>query len=104
MSDLNYAVDDTGPSVTGTLTNLDGTPFVLTNCTVRFQMRGVRDGRYKVDAPAVVTGAATGLVRYDWAVGDLDTPGDFESRWRIYSTTGGTIEHSDPVNTISVAL
>jgi hypothetical protein len=101
---LSFAVDDTGPSVTGTITNLDGTAFNLTNCTVRFGLRGAQDGRLKVDAPAVVTNAAGGLVRYDWAAGDLDTPGSYESRWRIYNTTGGSVERSDPANTITVAL
>jgi hypothetical protein len=104
MADLNFAVDDTAPSVVGTLTNKDGTAFDLTGCTVRFQMRGAQDGRLKVDASAVVTGVTTGLVRYDWAVGDLDTPGSYETRWSIYNTAGATVEHSDPVNTISVAL
>jgi hypothetical protein len=105
MSDsVSFTVDDTAPSLVGTITNKDGTAFNLTGFTVRLALRGAQDGRLKVDAPAVVTSSTGGLVRYDWSVGDLDTPGSYEVRWRVLNTAGGAVEHSDPVNTLSVAL
>ena len=101
MSDLSFTAGDTAPSVVGTLTNPDGTAFDLTDCSVRFQMRLLTDRRFTVDAAATITNETGGLVRYDWAAGDLATPGDYESRWRI-AFLGGEIEHTLPANTITV--
>ena len=101
MSDINLVASDTAPSIVGTLTNVDGTAFDLTGATVRFQMRLLTDLRFTVDASAVITNAAGGLVRYDWAAGNLATPGDYEARWKI-TFSGGTVEHTVPANTITV--
>lgn len=103
MSDLTFVVGDDGPSVVGTLTNAASVAIDLTNCTVRFQMRLLTDNRLTVDATATITSTTGGLVRYDWATHDLDVAGEYESRWRIYNTTGGRVEHTDPANTITVA-
>jgi hypothetical protein len=103
LSTLTFTCGDTAPSVTGALTTPAGAPVNLAGCTVRFQMSRVGEFRHAVDATAVVTDEAGGLVRYDWAQHDLDDPGSYQSRWRIYATSGGTVEHSDPVNTITVA-
>ena len=103
MSDLSFTCGDTAPSVVGTLTNASGAAIDLTNCTVRFQMSRVGEARLCLDAVAVITSTTGGLVRYDWAVHDLDDPGSYTSRWRIYTTARAKVEHSDPVNTISVA-
>lgn len=103
MSDLTFVVSDSAPSVVGTLTSAAGTAIDLTNCTVRFQMRLVTDNRFTVDSPAVVTSTTGGLVRYDWGASDLAVAGDYVARWRIYNTSGGSIEHSDPANTITVS-
>ena len=104
MSDLVFVVGDTAPSVVGTLTDAAGAPIDLTNTTVRFQMRLSSEARLAVDASAVITSTTGGLVRYDWATHDLDVAGDYVARWRILSTTGGTVEHTDPANTITVAV
>lgn len=103
MADLTFTCGDTAPSVVGTLTTPAGTAVNLTDCTVRFQMSRVGEMRLCLDAAAVVTSTTGGLVRYDWGAHDLDDPGSYQSRWRIYDSSGGTVEHSDPVNTISVA-
>ena len=102
MSDASFVASDTAPSLLGTLTNEDGTPYDLTNATsVRFQMRLASDGRFKVNAVATIVSPTEGTVRYDWAAGDLDTPGDYVSRWRIAFNTG-ELEHTIPANTITV--
>ena len=103
MADLTFTCGDTAPSVVGTLTSPAGLPIDLTGCTVKFQMHVVGEARLCLDSAAVVTSTTGGLVRYDWAAHDLDDPGSYQSRWRIYNSTGGTVEHSDPVNTISVS-
>lgn len=104
MSDLTFVVNDTDPSVYGTLTDpVTGLPFDLSGATVRFQMRLVTDRRFTVDAVAVITGLSTaGTVRYDWADGDLATAGDYVSRWQV-TFADGSIQHTDPANTITVA-
>ena len=102
MSDLSIVSGDTAPALIGTITNADGTAYDLTGCTVRFQMRLLNDYRWTVDAAATVTSASGGLVSYSFSASDTATPGDYESRWRIYRTSDGTIEHTEPANTITV--
>ena len=100
MSDLIFVASDDAPSVFGTLATTAG-PVNLTGATVKFQMRLADNRRFAVNAAAVVVTPTTGAVRYDWAPGDLATPGDYVSRWRV--TFGdGTIQHSEPENTITV--
>lgn len=103
MSDLTFTAGDTAPTIYGTLTLADGTAMDLTTASgVKFQMRPLGSGAYVVDDDATVVTAAAGEVKYDWAVGALDDPGDYAMRWQI--TWGdGTIQHSDPENTITVA-
>ena len=99
MSDLTFVAGDTQPSITGTLTNISEAD--LAAATVRFQMRLTTEFRYTVDGVADLVSAAAKTVRYDWVAGDLDTPGDYASRWLvIFADT--TIEHSIPANTITV--
>lgn len=102
MSEISFVASDTGPSLSGAITNADGTAFDLTDCTVRFQMRLVSDRRWLVNAVAVIVDEDAGTVRYDWAEGDLGTPGEMSSRWQI-EFDDGSLEHTDPENTITVA-
>lgn len=104
VADLTFYLGDTAPSIFGTLTDpTTGQPFDLTDSTVRFQMRLATDGRYSVDAVAVVVDEDTGDVRYDWAAGDLSTPGDFVSHWQI-TYLDNTVQHTVPGNSITVGL
>lgn len=99
MSDLSFVAGDTQPSITGTLTNISESD--LSTADVRFQMRLTTEFRYRVDGAATVVSAAAKTVRYDWAPGDLDEPGDYVSRWLI-TFADETEEHSLPANTITV--
>ena len=99
MTTLSFVAGDTQPSITGTLTNISAAD--LSTATVKFQMRLTTEFRYRVDGTATVVSAAAGTVRYDWAVGDLDEPGDYASRWLI-TFADNTEEHSQPANTITV--
>lgn len=101
MADVTYPAGDTAPSIFGTITNTDGTPFDLTGKTVRFQMRWLLDNRFKVDAAAIITDADGGLVRYDLVAGDMDTVGDYQTRWQILNGDG-SIEHTQPADSIEV--
>lgn len=100
---LSLVSSDDAPSIVDALTTPDGEVFDLTQADlVFFEMRLAVDRRLKVNAAAVITGAAAGTVRYDWAAGDLDTPGEYEARWRI-EWSDGTTQHTDPANSIIVA-
>ena len=99
MSDLSFVAGDTAPSITGTLTNISEAD--LATADVRFQMRLTWEGRYRVDGEAIVVDAAAKTVRYDWAAGDLDDPGEYVSRWRIVFADE-TQEHTLPANSITV--
>lgn len=49
--------------------------------SVKFLMK--KDSTLKVTAAATVVNAATGLVRYTWAVGDTDTSGTYNVEWEV---------------------
>jgi len=103
MSSLSFVLGDTQPSLFGTLT-IAGVVVDLTNATnVNFQMRRTIDNRYTVDAVAAIVTPSAGAVRYDWEPGDLAVAGTYVGRWEIL-WSDSTIQHSDPVNGIEVAL
>jgi hypothetical protein len=101
MSDVTLVSADTGPSLSGTLTNAAGVPINLTTATVKFQMRRTFDSRLVVNANATVVSGPAGTVRYDWVAGDLAMPGDYISRWQI-TFADLSIQHSEPENTITI--
>jgi len=76
--------NDTKPSLSASLTQ-DGSVVDLTEATVKFHMGDV------VDAAAVVSGALTGVVRYDWDAEDTETAGSFPAEFEV-TFSDGTIE------------
>lgn len=85
-TDINLFKGDLLPSVTDTI-RVGSAAYNLTGSTVRFRMRPSQDSTLKVDSAATIVAAASGTVSYDWAAGDVNTPGEYRSWWEV--TTGG---------------
>lgn len=62
--------------------NPDDTPMNLTGKTVTFTM-GTIDATPKVNAAATLVNASQGIVEYQWAAADCDTPGTYRAEFVI---------------------
>lgn len=105
--------DNRSPSLLDTI-SVDGEPFDLTGCTVKFRMRREGDETLVVDAVAAVIQTGTdpnfvdkGEVRYDWAAPDVASAGDFLGWWQVTLPSAKTqdtpefpvfiLEHDDSI-------
>jgi len=75
--------DALAPAVEDTI-RIDGDPVALD--AVTFRMRPESGSTLVVDSVASLVDAPTGSVRYDWAAGDTDTPGDYLAWWHATPT------------------
>ena len=84
--------NDTGSTITATLTDASGAAVNVTGATVRFTMTAYGGSTPKVNrqAATIVT-AASGVVRYTWQAGDLDTPGPFLAEFEV-TFSGGAVQ------------
>lgn len=90
MSETFYIkANDTAPSL---IYALSPSSVDLTGATVRFSMQS-RAGVVAISRAAAVTVTPTGAptVRYDWQVGDTETPGFYEAEFEV-TYAGGAIE------------
>lgn len=89
-ADFTLKANDLLPSLQG-VTASKGAPVDLSGATsVRFIMRAADSafapvaGAPKVNATAVAVAPATsGVLRYDWAVGDTATPGNYVGEFQV---------------------
>ncbi len=89
MADFDIKRNDRMPYIRMVLGYDDGSGANLSVATsIRFLMRDCKTGRLKVDGVATVVDAAAGIVEYQWAEGDTDTAGRFDTEWEILWATG----------------
>ena len=80
--------DDIFPALRARLRDGRGTAIDLSLATVAFRMRAT-GGALKIDDAACdVVDAAGGIVEYQWAAGDTDTPGTYDGEF-VISYAGG---------------
>lgn len=78
-SDFTIKAFDRLPSIQATLS-----ADLTTAVSVNFIMKATQGNTVKVNATAVVVTPASGVVRYDWATGDTDTPGSYLAEWEVH--------------------
>ncbi len=90
MADVTLRVGNLAPALYGRLTDDTGLPLDLTDASVRFRLAHALDGTVVVDdqlAVVLVENPADlatdeANVRYDWQVGETDTPGLYYGEWQ----------------------
>ena len=87
MADFSLKAHDRLPSIQATLLS-GGVAVDLTGCTVKFVMAEKTSGVVKITSAATVVTAASGIVRYDWAAIDTDTPGSYQAEWEVTDAGG----------------
>jgi len=94
---------DTAPTITGIISDSAGSPVDLTASTVYFQMRLVKDKRWKVNGLCTITDAPAGAVSYDLTADDLDFAGACLARYLvIYSDSRR--QHTTPAIEVTVEV
>jgi Rib/alpha/Esp surface antigen-like repeat protein len=88
MSTFYIKQNDTAPALQMTLTDPSNDPVDLTSAeSITFHMRESGQA-IKIEGEATVVDASAGTVKYDWAAGDTDTPGNYQCEVEITYTNG----------------
>jgi hypothetical protein len=89
-SDFTIKAFDRLPSIQATLSD-DLTTATSVDFIMRPATNGTPSGTVKVNSPAViVSSGATSVVRYDWALVDTDTAGQYVAEFEVHFTGGKT--------------
>jgi len=82
MAVIYVKQNDTKPDILATILDDDGDVINLTDATVAFHMN-TSVGVSKVESAGKLVVASEGTVKYEWAVGDLDTVGTYTAEFQI---------------------
>lgn len=89
MSDIVIKAGDTFPVLSVTIVNQDDdTPVDLTGATVVFRMAPDSGGAIVLSATASVRDGVNGVLEYNWAPGQTDTPGRYRGEFIITMPSG----------------
>lgn len=102
-TDYTRIENDTGRPIKDTL-KTDGTADDVSGATVAFTMWDPSDGTVKIDENtanvALATDGTDGRVNYEFASGDLDSPGTYAFEWEVTFSDGTIVtyrrENGDP--------
>jgi len=78
--------NDTSPSIQAVLKDGEGNVENLTGFSVFFGLAS--GGNRKFNAAATIVDGPSGTVRYDWAAGDTDTPGNYLGEFKVTNLAG----------------
>jgi hypothetical protein len=88
MADFSIKAHDRLPSISAQFKTNGAAVNLSTATSVNFIMRVKGGTTVAINAPATVVNASAGTVRYDWAAGDTNAPGDYEAEWQVTWATG----------------
>lgn len=101
MADIEMTQTNRLPSLICTLYDYTGVMDLSSASGVKWVMMDDK-GVVKVDTAATVTNAIGGTVRYDWASGDVDTPGLFRGQWEVTTSAKTQNVPSDRYLTVEI--
>lgn len=103
MADFHIKQNDRKEPFNATLKDSSGVAVDLTGATVLFRLRQFGAAAAKVNASAAIISAAAGTVRYSWASGDTDSPGEYEAEFQV-TFSDGTIQTFPNAGVLSVLI
>lgn len=92
---------DTSPSLQVTFQDAEGNPVNIVGASIDFYMESL-DGILVVDAPMTIVNGQGGIAKYDWQIGDTDSPGTYYAEFKV--TYGDGSVETFPNNTNSTII
>ena len=74
--------NDTSPSLGASLKDADLLPVDITGATVKIHIKSL-DNTVKVNQSMTIITAGSGVIQYDWQVGDTDTVGTYYVEFEV---------------------
>ena len=82
MTTVYLKQNDTKPDLQITVNDDQDAAIDVSNTTIAFHMND-STGTSKVDSAGTIVTAASGIIKYIWATGDLDTIGTYNAEFQI---------------------
>jgi hypothetical protein len=97
VADFTIKSNDRLPSIQAAFATAGAAVNLTSATSVKFIMKTATGNTVKVNTPAVIVDATTGVVRYDWLSADTATPGSYIAEWEV--TWGGGKKQTFPTGT-----